>query len=78
MTEFEIMDLRPGGLRQVIRSHSPKTAVASALGEAVIRSGVTKNLVAKVYFINSQGDRNMVRFYRSAHAAAHIEASRSL
>lgn len=71
MTEFEVIDLRPGAVAgaQTIRGHTPGPIVAELLGEPVIRSGTPKNLVAKVYFRSSDGNRNMVRFYRTVGAA---------
>jgi hypothetical protein len=74
MTEFEIVDVRPGAdaSRQIANGHAPDTVAASVLGEEVVRSGAPKRLIAKVYFLNASGDRNMVRFYRTAENAARL------
>jgi hypothetical protein len=72
MTEFDVIDLRGGapGDKRTMSNHSPEAAASAILGEAVIRSGASRNLIAKVYFNNPDGNRNMVRFYRSVESVA--------
>ncbi len=68
MTEFEIVDLRTSahGEKKVLAGHTPAVVATAVLGEPVIRSGTPQNLIAKVYFRSTDGERNMVRFYRPA------------
>ncbi len=72
-TVYEIVDLRPGGESQTVEGKSPVAVVAKALGEPVVRSGAPRNLVAKCYFDNGEGGRNMVRFYRTVETEARLE-----
>jgi hypothetical protein len=58
------------GEKRLLPGHTPALVAAAVLGEPVIRSGMPKNLIAKVYFGSTDGERNMVRFYRPAENAA--------
>ena len=72
MKEIEVIDLRPGSsaTAQIVSGSTPSDAAARLLGEPVVRSGAPKNLIAKCYFVNETGGRNMVRFYRTVETAA--------
>jgi hypothetical protein len=77
VTEFEVVDLRLGsnGERRTGSGHTAEQAATAVLGETVIRSGVPRNLIAKCYFWNEHGAKNMVRFYRSVENAARLQVS---
>lgn len=71
-----MIDLRSGSAvtRQIVLGASPSMAAARVLGEPVVRSGAARNLIAKAYFINEVGERNMVRLYRTVDTEARMAA----
>ena len=66
--EYRIIDLRSGVIdaekRVVTGAKGPEEAVMQALGLDVVRSGVKRNLVARVYWQRAPGEpQNMLRLY---------------
>lgn len=62
---FEVLDLRPecSGIRTPIEAHSPEAAGKQLLGVELVRSGLPRNAVAKVYWQNPNEALNVVRLY---------------
>jgi len=62
---FEVVDLRPAfsGIRTPIKAHSPEAAGRQLLGVELVRSGLPRNAVAKVYWQNPDEALNVVRLY---------------
>ena len=66
MTRYRVVDLRSGGPEpqehEISGSFSAEQAAAMVLGRQVVRSGLARNLAAKVYF-DDGGGLNLVRLY---------------
>lgn len=68
--QYRVVDLRsekaaPDELI-VDRARSPEDAAKIALGIHLVRSGKSKDLPAKVYFVDRSDVMNMVRLYRKS------------
>jgi hypothetical protein len=63
---FRVVDLRSDipDLGNVVEAATPEAAAIKALGIDVVRSGRTKDLVAKVYWQLPGQAANMVRLYQ--------------
>jgi hypothetical protein len=66
LVDFRVVDVRSeiAGLSSVVEAATPEAAAIKALGVDVIRSGRTKDLVAKVYWQLPGHTANMVRLYQ--------------
>jgi hypothetical protein len=63
---FRVVDLRSeiAGISQMVEATTPEAAAIKALGVDVVRSGRTKDLVAKVYWQLPGQATNVVRLYQ--------------
>lgn len=66
---FQVVDLRGDEISAIVvveGATSPEEAARQVLGINVYRSGSRRDLVARVYWQNATGPKNMVRLYSKA------------